>query len=840
MAAAADSDEESTVPGAPAPGSPAQAASTDRELAAVVRQAHDERTADPAAPQREPTTAPELEKAASPAPPAEDDATVTPLVSEVVPQEGGASPLARRADSSEMATEASLTPVGAGSRPGETGLRSRRRSSRARAAAAPDANATPAGATLPATAPLPVPEPAPAAAPPSDPPVITSPETAPVAPGDTPDGTSPLRAVRRRRTGGRAQSPEIRTDSDVALTPSGSRPARPGDADPALGRIVGGKYLILGRIAEGGMGRVYRARHVGLDRAVCVKTLKPSVEVEQTTIARFEREAKAASRLDHENTVRVFDYGRDESGLLYIAMEYVEGRDLRRLLADEHPLGEERICALMAQVLDGLADAHARDVVHRDLKPENVLVTRRRDGTEIAKVVDFGIAKILEPDAPALTLADRICGTPLYMSPEQATGGVVDARTDIYAAGVILYQLATGVLPFVGGHTVEILKKHVTEAPVPPRLASPEVQISPELDALILRALHKTPERRPPSAEAFGRELHTLADRARSVRHVSATEVPIVSAASAPAPPAPSPAPAPEGPAAQAPREVRQSEPLPAPPAAPPVPRPEPAFVAPRPAASTEAEIAALVRRRRFGMRALAGAGAALAVVVVVLAVALRPSGTPEPAAAPVAPVPVAAPAPPPPGCPSDMVLVPAGRFRFGSEEAKRAPGELAPRDIATPAYCVDVYEFPNHASEIPTTAVTREQAQNACIARGKRLCTETEWERACRGGANRRFTYGDAPDENTCVTRRGGKPRSLEGAGARAGCANDLKLFDFSGNAAEWTSTTVAAGPRHLAVVKGGGGASPAAASRCAARVQMPSGNRDGWLGFRCCTDPK
>jgi serine/threonine protein kinase len=274
--------------------------------------------------------------------------------------------------------------------------------------------------------------------------------------------------------------------------------------DPLIGQMVAGRFKVEELIGQGGMGKVYRARHIALDRVICLKMLKPALLEDPTLVGRFEREAKAASRLNHPNGIQVLDFGRDEAdGGLFIAMEYVQGKDLRIVLRDEWPLPEERLCNIMAQVLSALSEAHAHNVIHRDLKPENIMVEQRRDQPDFVKVLDFGIAKILDSDMPGLTRNDVVCGTPQYMAPEQATGSSLDARCDLYAVGVILYQMATGHLPFDGQNSMEVLTRHVNEPPVPPRKRQPDAPISEAMEGLILRALEKDPAMRPQNAEEF-------------------------------------------------------------------------------------------------------------------------------------------------------------------------------------------------------------------------------------------------------------------------------------------------------------------------------------------------
>src|SRR5258708_3146484 len=251
-----------------------------------------------------------------------------------------------------------------------------------------------------------------------------------------------------------------------------SRPLR----DPLIGQLVAGRFKVEELIGQGGMGKVYRPRHLALDRPISLKIPSPPV----------------------------LDFGRNEAeGSLFIAMESVQGKDLRVVLRDEWPLAEQRLCHIMAQVLSALAEAHAHNVIHRDLKPENIMVEQRRDRPDFVKVLDFGIAKIMDSDMPGLTRNDVVCGTPQYMAPEQATGTALDARCDLYAVGVILYQMATGHLPFDGQNSMEVLTKHVNEPPVPPRQRQPDAPISEAMEALILRALEKDPALRPQTAQEF-------------------------------------------------------------------------------------------------------------------------------------------------------------------------------------------------------------------------------------------------------------------------------------------------------------------------------------------------
>ncbi|ATB32568.1 serine/threonine-protein kinase [Melittangium boletus] len=291
-----------------------------------------------------------------------------------------------------------------------------------------------------------------------------------------------------------------------------------GEQDDYIGRTLAQKYKVEALIGEGGMGKVYRARQEALDKLVVLKVLRQSLLNDDRTVARFKREAKAASRLNHPNSISILDFGQAEDGALFIAMEFVPGQDLHTVLSKEGPLPEPRIARIVSQVLSALYDAHSAGVIHRDLKPENIMVEQRRNEPDFVKVLDFGIAKIQDggnDDGPALTRNGFVCGTPEYMSPEQARGSTLDHRSDLYAVGVILYQLITGRLPFESDSAVGFATKHLTEEPVPPSRRRPEVRVSPAMDRLIMRALSKSPDDRPQDAEAFKAELLAVVDKER-------------------------------------------------------------------------------------------------------------------------------------------------------------------------------------------------------------------------------------------------------------------------------------------------------------------------------------
>src|SRR5258705_3376027 len=280
--------------------------------------------------------------------------------------------------------------------------------------------------------------------------------------------------------------------------------------DPLIGQTLDEKYRLDERLGVGGMGTVYRARHVLIDRAVAVKVLNQRFVEDEAARVRFQREAKAAGRLQHLNAVAVTDFGQTSEGYVYIVMELLEGRTLREILAKEAPLETARAVSMMLQVSAAVAAAHEAGIIHRDLKPANIFVTQNADVPAVVKVLDFGIAKLAaetldEEDPMTLTQLCVMIGTPRYMSPEQCSGLELTPAADVYSLGVILYEMLTGIVPFSGATPLAIAMKHTSHAPRPPReivAAIPE-----DLERLILHTLEELPAARPANAAAFRSEF---------------------------------------------------------------------------------------------------------------------------------------------------------------------------------------------------------------------------------------------------------------------------------------------------------------------------------------------
>lgn len=283
--------------------------------------------------------------------------------------------------------------------------------------------------------------------------------------------------------------------------------------DALIGRVIGGRYRIQARVAEGGMASIYKARQEQLERTVAVKVLSRMLSEDPIHKERFLREARAANRIHHENVIDVTDFGETEDGLVYLVMEYLEGESLADVVT-RGPVTLSRSVEILHPVCLGLQRAHDLGILHRDIKPENIFLVRRQDGGEGVKLLDFGLAQLLGDKR--LTTAGQVFGTPEYLSPEQAMGAEVTPRSDLYALGVVFYEMMTGRLPFTGS-TARLIYQHLHELPKPPSQVRPEVP--PEVDELVLKLLRKEPAERFASAREFDEALAACERRLASKRH---------------------------------------------------------------------------------------------------------------------------------------------------------------------------------------------------------------------------------------------------------------------------------------------------------------------------------
>lgn len=298
---------------------------------------------------------------------------------------------------------------------------------------------------------------------------------------------------------------ELCPDDGTLLTPIGK--------EPKIGDIFGERYEILGIIGDGGMGKVYKARHNLMKRIVAIKLLLPHLVSSASALKRFQQEAQAASALNHPNILTVYDFGISAQGMPFLVMDFLEGTSLSALIQEKGHLDVARALPIFIQACAGLAHAHQKGVIHRDLKPANMMLVDYDGQPDYLKVVDFGIAKLLQPDnqaAEPLTHTGEIFGSPLYMSPEQCRGLDLDQRSDIYSLGCVLYRCVTGRPPFAGGTPMECMYKQVNDEAVPFSNCCPELNLSDDLEAVIFKAMAKLPDDRYQNMMEFHQALEAL------------------------------------------------------------------------------------------------------------------------------------------------------------------------------------------------------------------------------------------------------------------------------------------------------------------------------------------
>jgi serine/threonine-protein kinase len=290
---------------------------------------------------------------------------------------------------------------------------------------------------------------------------------------------------------------QIAGSSSSTPEPSASASMPAAETPSLVGQVINGRYRIMRKLGEGGMGEVYAAEHVHIEKHVAIKLLKAEIVSNKEAVARFRQEARSASSIGHKNIIGIDDFDQLADGRIYLCMELLDGQPLNELI--QQPLPPERLLNILIQTGHGLAAAHAKNIVHRDMKPENVFVTVGPNGEDIPKLLDFGIAKVAGNDGQNnLTRTGTIFGTPFYMAPEQALGQQIDARVDVYAMGVILYECFAGSLPFRGDSFMGILTQHITTEPEPvvQRAMKAGRSLPPGLAEVIAKAMSKDPDKR--------------------------------------------------------------------------------------------------------------------------------------------------------------------------------------------------------------------------------------------------------------------------------------------------------------------------------------------------------
>lgn len=288
--------------------------------------------------------------------------------------------------------------------------------------------------------------------------------------------------------------------------------------DRLVGKTFAEKYEILEVIGRGGMSTVYKARHLLMNNLVAIKILNPSLVTDPSHLERFIQEARALSSLRHVNILQVYDSGIYENTQPYLVTEFLKGESLEEILEKHSNLPVERAVHIFLQICDGLQLAHKKNIIHRDLKTSNIVIVQEPDAKDVVKLLDFGIAKVLGDDPKAgqkLTKAGEVFGSPLYMSPEQCTSGEVDARSDIYSLGCVMYETLTGTPPHVGANALETMNKHVNEPVLSLRGIAPNLVIPELIDALVMKSLKKHPSQRQQTVEEVKKDLIEAAKRSR-------------------------------------------------------------------------------------------------------------------------------------------------------------------------------------------------------------------------------------------------------------------------------------------------------------------------------------
>jgi len=619
----------------------------------------------------------------------------------------------------------------------------------------------------------------------------------------------------------------------------------------AAGQVLGSRYEIRECIGSGGMGAIYSARRIHIGDTVAVKVLRPEVVQDALSRERFQREARAAAKLHHPNAVVVHDFGQDPDGTTYIVMELLEGRSLREVMSAEHAMTPQSAVGILKQACAGIEAAHRLGIIHRDIKPDNIILLDSHDGDPHVKILDFGIAKLLDRTNeagdvdPTLTQVGTVIGTPNYMSPEQCQGESLDARSDVYSLGVVLYEMLTGVQPFTAKNSTGIVIKHVTEKPRPLIALKPE--LPPAVERVVLKALEKKPEARQQSAIELAREFEAAVKQQELSKPVA--------------------------PVSFGPVETRLNT-----------------IVSPAPTPIAE----------KSKLPLFASLGAAAVMLVGGLAwwmffsspAPSKPPGTVKGVQAQVPPPVTAEPQPIATTkmiqAPEGMLLVAGGEFKMGRDDGTDLdqpshlvsvkPYYLDTTEVTNEAYKKFLDEtkhaappnwkggtYPEGQETFPVTDVTWEDANAYAKWAGKRLPTEEEWEFAARGTEGRLYPWGETyrpgvanvnDDTGVAVTEIRTQP-----VGSFSDGKSPFGIFDLAGNAFEWTSSELKAYPggklppetetyQNLKVIRGGSWRSDPKQASATYRRGWPATRKD-WpeglapdkidytaIGFRCAQD--
>jgi len=658
------------------------------------------------------------------------------------------------------------------------------------------------------------------------------------------------------------------------------------EQEQLIGAVLDNKYRIEEKIGEGGMGKVYRATHIHMDHTVAVKILHSHLSSDQTALERFRREARAAAQLHHPNAVAVTDFGvTKNSRVAYLVMEFLDGEDLRQKIDNQKQLNYQETYAIVHQICSALEAAHSNGIIHRDLKPDNIWLFKSADGLEHIKVLDFGIAKVQSTtEMIQLTQQGVIVGTPHYMSPEQCRGEELDARSDIYSLGVIIYEMLTGQVPFQAPTPVAVVIKHASERPSPPRKL--RADIPEDIEDVVMRALEKNREDRQESATELAQQFEVALFAARIEPKASGTrrlyqpftsrspssemaEVwrpNVVGETSGFAGTAKALAPdrsqsyAPTSVVEQVPEHPRANTPAhpmegalkePPPVLSGYIPfSPERWLVSDRRGLT---DLLAVVGKHK---KLLINAGIVIGVAILVFTVLMisgRNKSTPND---------------PPKGvtAPAGMVFVKGGTFMMGGDDPRSA------HSIKVGDFFIDVNEVTNEeyynyiarlgvsappgwpngrfkagAEKLPVVNVSWFEAKAYAAWAGKRLPTEDEWEYAAVGTESRIYPWGGDWHSDYANLKESGHRGPVE-VGSNQNGRSWCKVNDMIGNVAEWVGNdfwyaypgSIAKSDPGLRIYRGGSYNSSKDDLLITSRHSLPPSQKSPEVGFRCAKDVK